>query len=78
MPVTPITPALPDETIENLSVRFRTVGDISCTCPIASEAGTVDGASARGISKGPRTRKRNDCHVERSETSHSLTCMFSA
>ena len=42
VPVTPITPALPDETIENLSVRFRTVGDISCTCPIASEAGTVD------------------------------------
>jgi sulfate adenylyltransferase subunit 2 len=23
-------------------VRFRTVGDISCTCPVASEAATVD------------------------------------
>jgi sulfate adenylyltransferase subunit 2 len=42
VPVTPITPPRPDETVENLSVRFRTVGDISCTCPVASEAATVD------------------------------------
>jgi sulfate adenylyltransferase subunit 2 len=42
VPVTPITPARPDETVENLSVRFRTVGDISCTCPVASEAATID------------------------------------
>jgi sulfate adenylyltransferase subunit 2 len=42
VPVTPITPAKPDETIETLSVRFRTVGDISCTCPVASTAATVD------------------------------------
>jgi sulfate adenylyltransferase subunit 2 len=42
VPVTPITPAKPDETIERLSVRFRTVGDISCTCPVASTAATVD------------------------------------
>ncbi len=42
VPVTPITPARDGETIENLSVRFRTVGDISCTCPVASEAATVE------------------------------------
>ncbi|HZO28860.1 MAG TPA: sulfate adenylyltransferase subunit CysD [Chloroflexota bacterium] len=42
VPVTPITPALEGDVIENLSVRFRTVGDISCTCPVASEASTVD------------------------------------
>ncbi|MBS0590270.1 MAG: sulfate adenylyltransferase small subunit, partial [Proteobacteria bacterium] len=24
-----------------MAVRFRTVGDISCTCPVASEAETV-------------------------------------
>jgi sulfate adenylyltransferase subunit 2 len=42
VPVTPITPPRPDETVENLSVRFRTVGDISCTCPVASEAATVE------------------------------------
>jgi sulfate adenylyltransferase subunit 2 len=42
VPVTPITPARDGETIERLSVRFRTVGDISCTCPVASTAATVD------------------------------------
>src|SRR5215208_1156038 len=42
VPVTPITPAQDGETVENLSVRFRTVGDISCTCPVASEAATVE------------------------------------
>jgi sulfate adenylyltransferase subunit 2 len=42
VPVTPITPPRDGETIERLSVRFRTVGDISCTCPVASEADTVD------------------------------------
>jgi sulfate adenylyltransferase subunit 2 len=42
VPITPITPPRADETIERLSVRFRTVGDISCTCPVASEADTVE------------------------------------
>jgi sulfate adenylyltransferase subunit 2 len=37
-PVTPLTPAAPTDHIETLSVRFRTVGDISCTCPVASDA----------------------------------------
>lgn len=40
VPVTPLTPKAPQETSEVLSVRFRTVGDISCTCPVASEAST--------------------------------------
>ncbi len=38
VPVTPLTPPLDDETVQSLSVRFRTVGDISCTCPVASVA----------------------------------------
>ena len=38
LPVTELTPARAGETIENLSVRFRTVGDISCTCPVESTA----------------------------------------
>lgn len=29
------------EKVENLSVRFRTVGDMSCTCPVESTASTV-------------------------------------
>jgi len=38
VPVTPLTPARPGEAIEEASVRFRTVGDISCTCPVESTA----------------------------------------
>jgi sulfate adenylyltransferase subunit 2 len=42
VPVTPITPAKPGETVEEVSVRFRTVGDISCTCPVESDASTIE------------------------------------
>jgi len=38
VPVTPITPPRAGENVEQVSVRFRTVGDISCTCPVASQA----------------------------------------
>ncbi|HYD86878.1 MAG TPA: sulfate adenylyltransferase subunit CysD [Vitreimonas sp.] len=37
-PVTALTPAGENETIESLTVRFRTVGDITCTCPVESTA----------------------------------------
>lgn len=40
VPVTPLTPPREGESVERLSVRFRTVGDISCTCPVASDAST--------------------------------------
>lgn len=38
VPVTRLTPPREGEQVERLAVRFRTVGDISCTCPVASEA----------------------------------------
>ncbi|PLC54704.1 sulfate adenylyltransferase subunit CysD [Pollutimonas nitritireducens] len=38
VPVTPITPPRVNEKIETTTVRFRTVGDISCTCPVESAA----------------------------------------
>ena len=41
VPVTDITPPRKGEAIEELSVRFRTVGDISCTCPVESTAATT-------------------------------------
>jgi sulfate adenylyltransferase subunit 2 len=40
VPLTAITPAREGETQEELSVRFRTVGDITCTCPVESAART--------------------------------------
>jgi sulfate adenylyltransferase subunit 2 len=42
VPVTPLTPKSSDEVGETLSVRFRTVGDISCTCPVLSTADTPE------------------------------------
>ena len=41
LPVTEVTPARPDDSIENLMVRFRTVGDITCTAPVESDAASV-------------------------------------
>jgi sulfate adenylyltransferase subunit 2 len=41
LPVTDVTPARAGESIETLTVRFRTVGDITCTAPVLSDADTV-------------------------------------
>lgn len=40
VPVTELTPPKAGEQPEVRTVRFRTVGDISCTCPVASTAST--------------------------------------
>jgi sulfate adenylyltransferase subunit 2 len=41
VPVTEITPLKAGETAVEKTVRFRTVGDITCTCPVASTAATA-------------------------------------
>tara|TARA_B110000014_G_scaffold264018_1_gene262909 strand:+ start:399 stop:1301 length:903 start_codon:yes stop_codon:yes gene_type:complete len=41
VPVTEVTPVKDNEVIENIMVRFRTVGDITCTAPVESNADTV-------------------------------------
>jgi sulfate adenylyltransferase subunit 2 len=38
VPLTDVTPALPGETVVTEQVRFRTVGDMTCTCPVESPA----------------------------------------
>ena len=38
VPLTEVTPALEGETVETVQVRFRTVGDMTCTCPVQSPA----------------------------------------
>jgi sulfate adenylyltransferase subunit 2 len=38
VPLTDVTPPLPGETVETVDVRFRTVGDMTCTCPVESPA----------------------------------------
>ncbi|KLT72063.1 sulfate adenylyltransferase [Neisseria arctica] len=60
VPVTPLTPKRDGETASVRSVRFRTVGDISCTCPVASTAATpseiIAETAAATISERSATR----------------------
>jgi sulfate adenylyltransferase subunit 2 len=41
VPVTDVTPPAAGETIERTTVRFRTVGDMTCTCPVESSAASA-------------------------------------
>ena len=41
VPVTDLTPARDGEQVVEKTVRFRTVGDITCTCPVDSPAATA-------------------------------------
>ena len=40
VPITELTPPKGDEQVQLRDVRFRTVGDITCTCPVESLAAT--------------------------------------
>ncbi|RYX98145.1 MAG: sulfate adenylyltransferase subunit CysD [Comamonadaceae bacterium] len=42
VPVTDLTPARDGEQVVEKTVRFRTVGDITCTCPVDSPAATAE------------------------------------
>ena len=42
VPVTDVTPAKAGEEIIDLQVRFRTVGDITCTAPVESDADSIE------------------------------------
>lgn len=42
LPVTHLVRLQPGEKAENIMVRFRTVGDMTCTCPVESQAVTVE------------------------------------
>ncbi len=41
VPLTDVTPVEAGETAETVEVRFRTVGDMTCTCPVESSAATA-------------------------------------
>jgi sulfate adenylyltransferase subunit 2 len=41
VPLTDVTPPQPGETVVDARVRFRTVGDMTCTCPVESDAVTA-------------------------------------
>ncbi len=42
VPVTELTPAKDGEKVESRDVRFRTLGDVTCTCPVESSAATPE------------------------------------
>jgi sulfate adenylyltransferase subunit 2 len=42
IPVTPLTPPRDGDVVETATVRFRTVGDITCTSPVESDAADVE------------------------------------
>lgn len=42
LPVSHLVQPKADEQVKNLMVRFRTVGDMSCTCPVESDATTPE------------------------------------
>lgn len=50
VPVTALTPAKAGEQVEQREVRFRTVGDITCTCPVASSAASAADIVAETLS----------------------------
>ncbi len=72
VPVTAVTPPLAGEVIERETVRFRTVGDMTCTCPVASTAAdaadVVDETLVVTVSERGATRmddKTSDTAMER-------------
>ena len=71
VPVTALTPPLAGEVVEQVSVRFRTVGDITCTAPVASTAATAQAiiveTAATTITERGATRlddQTNDASME--------------
>ncbi len=72
VPVTELTPPRDGETVITRTVRFRTVGDITCTCPVASTAASAAEVVAETIladvSERGATRmddKTSDASMER-------------
>jgi sulfate adenylyltransferase subunit 2 len=49
MPITALTPARAGDRVEALNVRFRTVGDITCTCPVESAAASLPAIIAETV-----------------------------
>jgi sulfate adenylyltransferase subunit 2 len=70
--VTDLTPPAASDVVERLSVRFRTVGDITCTCPVESDAADIETiiaeTDASRISERGATRlddQANEASMER-------------
>jgi sulfate adenylyltransferase subunit 2 len=72
VPVTPLTPARNDDVVEHVSVRFRTVGDITCTAPVASFAASVEAIIAETAATTITERGATRLDDQTSESSMEL------
>jgi sulfate adenylyltransferase subunit 2 len=72
LPVTALTPARAGETVETLSVRFRTVGDVSCTCPVESVAASYEEIVAETVTATLTERGATRMDDQTSEASMEL------
>lgn len=64
---TPVIPRKPEETIEKRMVRFRTIGDMTCTGAVASEASSIEDIIAE-VSITRTTERGSRADDKRSET----------
>jgi sulfate adenylyltransferase subunit 2 len=71
-PVTALTPARRGERVETISVRFRTVGDITCTAPVASDAAHVDQIIAETVATDVTERGATRLDDQTNEASMEL------
>ena len=72
VPVTQLTPPRAGEAVVARSVRFRTVGDITCTCPVASQAATPEEIIAETASATLTERGATRMDDQTSEASMEL------
>ncbi len=68
--VTRITPRESSEHSEITSVRYRTVGDASCTCPVKSTAKTVDEVIAE--TKASQISERGETRLDDQVSDHAM------
>ena len=69
VPLSDVTPARPGEAVEELSVRFRTVGDITCTAPVESTATDVAEVIAETVTTNVTERGATRLDDQTSEAS---------
>ena len=68
-PVTDLTPAKDGDVVEEIDVRFRTVGDIPCTAPVESTAASIEEIIAETASTAVSERGATRLDDQTSEAS---------
>ncbi len=67
VPITSLTPKKDNEVIEEIMVRYRTVGDITCTAPVESVANSVEKIIIETAMKKKNKKKKAQVEQEEEE-----------